>query len=491
MGNVAYPLDPSSVKNLMGDDFYVLRMPVAIRFDLGALEVAASREGLGYDDRTSANILAKVQDIAQSMYHSISTQIGTAKSKYYAHLIYHEIFGSSTTYGRSLRNVMTTKEFKWYGIRINSDGMSVDLSQIYQSTLSNTANTLSGIKRIVPEDQRTVHRVKRSNYVRFEQLCNRQQIIIFDDVVAAGTNRVKNWLNSNTKYKNFQVTICGKPSMGFTWDNLADKLGNPPIIWTSKLPKPPKVTKAAKETRPVTVMLYKDGWFRIRKEDNITLDPTVGGYYVNFNGRRFIDSNNNGIDIGDIRTYAMGLDLINRDTKIYVAKGQVYKKLKKLPNWIDFIDHIKSKTNELVRSIADEANNLATKNYFNQVKHKIGLSNLSRYNWDIRDTESTMRHVLDMYRKFEAVSQRVTDSTNVSRVASLAMHLNIIMPRGVHDPDIELMIKMVRERYPLLSVIPADYWTNNFKHVNHYVNLTDTAWVFFELSAPPPPVEED
>jgi hypothetical protein len=491
MGNVAYPLDPSSVKNLVGDDFYLLRLPIVIRFDLGELEVAASREGIGYDDRTFINILAKVHKIAAEMYKSTFDQINNAKSKYFAHLIYNEIFGINSLYGRSLRNVMQTKEFKWGETKINVGYVVADLSQIYHSTLSTSANALSGLKRILPEDPGTVHRIKRANYAHFEQQCSREQVIVFDDATTAGMNRVKYWLKSNKK--KFQVTICGKPTMGFTWDNVADKLGNPPVIWTSKLPKPPKAPKVAKEARPVTVALYDDSYIRVRrrKTENIVLDPTKGGFYVNYSSKRFVDKDNRTVDMADVRSYALGLGLIRRDTKIYVAKGQAYNKLKKLSNWIDFVDHIKGKTIELVNGITDEANNLATRTYFNSVKHKIGPQNLSRYLWDIRDTESIMKHALEMYAGFEAASQRITDGTNVSNVASLARELNIPMPKGIHDPEIDVMIKMVRERYPLLSMIPHEHWNGNFKHVNHYINLTDTAWLFFELSAPPPPVEED
>jgi hypothetical protein len=162
-----------------------------------------------------------------------------------------------------------------------------------------------------------------------------------------------------------------------------------------------------------------------------------------------------------------------------------------LPNWIDLIAYIKGHVVNMVSGIADEANNLATRNYFNNVKHKIGPLNLRHYLWDIRDTESTMKIALDMYSKFEAESNRITDSTNISKVATLARELDIPVSNGTPDPNIDVMIKMVHDRYPLLKIIPIDHWNRNFNHINYYINLTDTAWMYFELSASPPIVEED
>lgn len=93
MGNIAYPIATSSMKLDMNntDDKMIsnlLNSAMVIDFQIGDLDVAASREGLQYTPHTLKNIRAKMKEIAGSIIKEIQKQIDTeAKSEYHAQLL--------------------------------------------------------------------------------------------------------------------------------------------------------------------------------------------------------------------------------------------------------------------------------------------------------------------------------------------------------------------------------------------------------------------
>jgi len=93
MGNIAYPIASASMKLDMGnpDDKMIanlLNAAMVIDFEIGDLDVAASREGLQYTPHTLKNIRAKMAGIAGSIIKEIQSQIDReAKSEYHAMLL--------------------------------------------------------------------------------------------------------------------------------------------------------------------------------------------------------------------------------------------------------------------------------------------------------------------------------------------------------------------------------------------------------------------
>jgi hypothetical protein len=61
-GNIAYPIDITSSVDLGGLS-YLLRQPLVIEFEIGDLDIAASREKLSFDDRTIQNIKARLREV--------------------------------------------------------------------------------------------------------------------------------------------------------------------------------------------------------------------------------------------------------------------------------------------------------------------------------------------------------------------------------------------------------------------------------------------
>ena len=96
MGNVAYPIDvpdgeelPAGVRSLLHENSFV------IRFEIGELAIAASREELGYDPQTIKSLTKKAQEILAAMEVYVVNKIKPAKTKWERNLLAAELMKSN------------------------------------------------------------------------------------------------------------------------------------------------------------------------------------------------------------------------------------------------------------------------------------------------------------------------------------------------------------------------------------------------------------
>jgi hypothetical protein len=117
MGNVAYPVDGSSVDGLdtsFHTDFIV-------EFEIGELEVSASRESLQFSAKTQAAIKKRFKAISAEVAKTIADKIAGSKSLFEAKSIYHNLTSSSGDFyrfGKALKDIL------WNNQRIDNCHLS-------------------------------------------------------------------------------------------------------------------------------------------------------------------------------------------------------------------------------------------------------------------------------------------------------------------------------------------------------------------------------
>ena len=79
-GSIEYPIDISNIRDLTVEEKFVLNQSIYIDFGIGMLDIAASREQLGYDEVTVANIRAKAKEIYQELVNEANKSIKECKS---------------------------------------------------------------------------------------------------------------------------------------------------------------------------------------------------------------------------------------------------------------------------------------------------------------------------------------------------------------------------------------------------------------------------
>ena len=121
-GCVLYPLDAAPFEFDQDDQLLkeMFTTEIVIDFPIGSLEIAASREGLGYDDDTKANILKRLEEVKTDMISFYDDEIAKLKTlfdkqvfrdaihKKKAHLppsLFEEVHKSLTHGGKKIKNI--------------------------------------------------------------------------------------------------------------------------------------------------------------------------------------------------------------------------------------------------------------------------------------------------------------------------------------------------------------------------------------------------
>ena len=132
MGNIAYPIEEYSVdfaaKVDDEDDAATLRSMASsgleIQFEIGELEISASREALQYTDYTQKQIIKKLKDVRQQMVQQVTTNLTNADSMYEAKKTYGQVFD----YGSPLYRFSSLFKGKvvYKGKPVGSDAFSLN-----------------------------------------------------------------------------------------------------------------------------------------------------------------------------------------------------------------------------------------------------------------------------------------------------------------------------------------------------------------------------
>jgi hypothetical protein len=134
-GNISYPLRGLHDDSMTNVHRYLLDLDVDLFFDIGELDVAASREALSYDKLTVANIIKKLDKVFSVFTANIQKEIEKCETLWEARLRYREIVSS-----QNLNNICESMEIKYKGTVI--DGFSVAARPLMMEGVSTDAHEI-------------------------------------------------------------------------------------------------------------------------------------------------------------------------------------------------------------------------------------------------------------------------------------------------------------------------------------------------------------
>jgi hypothetical protein len=121
MGNVVYPCH--DVETETNDQRQLKGLPIDITFDIGELEVAASRESLSYNKATTATIRKRMEEIVVEIRDNVEKRIEQAATLWEARLeVYELIKGEYST----IKGLLDGMKFEWNGNAISVGYVNVD-----------------------------------------------------------------------------------------------------------------------------------------------------------------------------------------------------------------------------------------------------------------------------------------------------------------------------------------------------------------------------
>jgi len=120
MGNISYPLDSSALNIGWQDErAELLSSGVEIDFNIGDLEISASREALQYTDRTKKAIITVLEGILKALPDTLGERFKECDTLWDAKILYNDAF-SHGGFGGKIKKLVDTKGIKWNGISIKS-----------------------------------------------------------------------------------------------------------------------------------------------------------------------------------------------------------------------------------------------------------------------------------------------------------------------------------------------------------------------------------
>ena len=348
MGNIAYPIDDvPSASALFGDLAPLLHSPIVIEFGIGELDIAASRESLGYIALTTDSIRAKLKLLNDALGDSIAKSVSAIQGQWGKAIF--------------LQSKHTTRLFKpaVTAYAANNTDIPFDRSVYdgkYRYSLSTVDLATSGITISAFKRQRGVQtRITPASksYLAPERYwsipVSDDTIIVLDDLTTGAVGRAKEHQYAIREHHVFVIrhNSTDMATRKAAYSKLLLELGSPPsVIMASTLAS---VSRPSTRASTVSGILVPDmggirrgrflGWVPHRG----TLTDTDTYYYLPLMRDTVMSVGISGETL--INTlHALkqaGVDLMS-GRQLFGVRSKNLKAISKKPNWINLETHIKS-----------------------------------------------------------------------------------------------------------------------------------------------------
>jgi len=389
MGRVAYPLDHTSITGLTKAQEVLLGMPIILEFAIGELEVAASREALGYDPRTQANIRARLTHMIDEMSVVFERKIAAAKTEWEARKIFNSIFGAESGYRYQLEAIYSNRGLTWNGKLIKEGHVSFKTETFWDKNFTPKLWTING-------SYKTCRR--KEYHDEYSVRCSDDAVFVFDDLDKGTNSRVSYYHEQTGRCK--EIYVFG-PSDFKTVSEIVDALGNPGYVMSSTLPKRPS---AAREK--VKAMRYNGTGDTSKSWTPVDVDIDEGGFYVNID--RW-DVQYNGQPTNNLSTVfaaAKALGIIKADDEVYAPRGHFKAKMIENEDWLEFFDYVKEKMQGKMNPTVLQA--VADSIHFRTETSKIPDKLVWETDWKLSDTHGVFARFVDGVRKLSDINQKST-----------------------------------------------------------------------------------
>lgn len=472
-GNVAYPLDRYAIDDLTDNQLSVLCLNIDIFFDIGELEVAASREELGYDDRTKNNIKKRIDEIISDIPKRLGVRFKKCKTLWEAKLLWGKLINSLY-----LQEVVKIEGIKWRGHIIHDKYFKIKMTGKTDNDGNYTPSELEGLQIFQFEVPRRGRNVKGSrvttdhrNEVSFG--ATNSELYFFDDVGRGSHSRISHYFMTEARSNGISRIYLIKNKK----DEFKTALGEVPIENVSMLPKPKRDNKGYNSSK-VKVRRFDRAASRYSRDHHkwvdTNLDITDGGVYVVI--KRFKPVGIHGsYPIHTFLNAVKALGLIENidEMDIYGINPRWVNKLDK-GHWTNLVDLVKDrlcnliKDKKIIEILANQASAKRVPAYyshlFDAVDKNSGLSDSSPFSNFIKTYNKIVKTEIDI---------------NLDKVRELALMIDINFEIGDPNKTIDFSSKLeeLLAMYPMIEL--SDTWRltydENVQTVVDYINLIDSA----------------
>lgn len=451
MGNVAYPLsdfagvcdslEPSH-KSLLGS------VPIDIYFDMGTLEMAASREYLSYKKSRNHIIVSRLDNIIEEIRNKVFEDVKNCPNLWEARIMIHDLIKGGYN---QLRSILEGHTFEWGGEKVvGSNYIEIAGDSVVRYKVKDYYNRRSGY-----------YDKKVTKYVTSVIEASHDAVIFWNDIQSGWNKRCRQFALENEDLTVYLLKVSSSDL-----EDAKDILGGAEIrpVSSIKLNKNVSISNGTNPLNTTKVMKYKDSCSRVASNywEKADIDISIAGIYVIID-RYKIDGEFANRYIERFKSCLVDIQE-DADFDIIGVRWKDREKLVK-NGWVTLSSYVNSKAESYF-----EKNKLA-----DCINANRAMDEISRYhsstiriinNFNI-DTD-LFKGFVDLYNEMKDLSER---HSNINNLNYIARSLGIEIENSTKDYYKELSDKIhfIHTRYPLLSVIEGYRLNDNFDAVRDYI----------------------
>ena len=433
-GNIEYPININIIKEHLLDIAYrIIHENYRLHFDIGELDIAASREELGYDETTIQNIVNKFEKMATEIVAAQNDKIDKFKTRYEAMQYISELKNST--------NIYNNFEFSYKNKPISNFMKVIDNFEV----IKYTRNMRGGIGRssMINSYDNTIIIPRK----------NQDTIWLLND-----NNKKSQSVSKARSLVTHNNTVYLVQSKAFL-----DVIGNPEYQNASEIDNP--LTKSKSSTGKFFKKFYNSNnmssqWYgSFDSADNVGLDVEKEFFYIPLKGRTPGSYTN----IYGMKRVAEEFGLIAENTEVFGVSAS-HCNTKKFSNYkgIEFVEFIKNKLKKSKRLINElkAFGELETKNKIDTMDGMFAELVKDKNFCDSLPTNNLFREIHKDYNDIT-----IKDKDFLYILKGVATKLEIKIPSSDYKKD-----KEAEALYPLITNIG---WRVEKEHIIEYINGVD------------------
>jgi hypothetical protein len=431
MGSVAYPIKRDQVNRRYERLLY---QHLVVEFNIGELDVAASREELSYDPTTVGVLETRLDAVLRELQEQVSTDFAKCTTMWEAQCLLHNmVYGSYAM--RELKQMLTAGgfPFTWQGKNISATEFSA------RELCDNTKASISKLR-----DSGRREAAKYFNTTK--------RVTFFRQDVNDTTSRVVAWQKDATA-KGLAPEVYIISGEDADVNTVLTRLGNPPIALASGLPRNPR---AAMKFKGRVWQGGRSTWGRSRKSDDWGSEKELtvgqGGLYVTTLNMDPQTPAGESLRMSDLVTSLSKLGILDNKTQIWGINKTNSRLIAEDGIWTEFTGWAKEQIisylqgNQVLHRIKVAAE---SRQFFNEVGRDI-----NRWQPFEKHTNSVGRMVREWVRVTQEHAQLVkAHKTEIDPSAVRTACAVAGVTADFKDPNMNHIIKMVgdvKRDYPLI-----------------------------------------
>lgn len=489
-GTVAYPIDVNSLSNASEKALHVAGMPIDINFDIGDLDIAASREKLSYDDVTITNIIQRLETVYQDILNRVQKEFVSCNTLYEARLHLEKVKEVTQYYPSNI-----TDNLKFKGRKVEAHIRFLTQNVSYYYNLDPSTYKFPGKLYVLGAYGLGSTSPRLNNSECNNHQASEKELFLLDDI-EKGLGPHLRWLLDEEHIKDINTVYIIRDATKDQCKELLKYLGGVPLSKfkiRSELPERPKST-VANGTRATYAAIkeYNGGGWNYHQSYNrdnwtpIQYKMEDGGVYVELNagdsGREFYH-NTNYIE-------QLSLDPPTKLQTIYGISGTSRKKrfeeLRAKGVWIHYSDVLEEYLLSQLDKYKKEYYQYMTQDndpiYDSFIMILLrGLKNKKNILYSIDKTvsaalsESIIKHMDALNANIEQLD---TAKLNAKKGGILKGTQNRLSMSDILDKMYEYYPMLIEfemsQRKPLRSYQSVPKWHKHITSVVEYINLIDS-----------------